>query len=93
MAKGRKTGGRQRGTPNKATAEARAAALVFLDARTPEEVEALWNEVKAESPSKAFGFWLGAQEFLIPKLGRIEVTGKDGEPLEFVIRDMAKEPD
>jgi hypothetical protein len=30
MAKGRKTGGRQKGTPNKATAEAKAAALKIL---------------------------------------------------------------
>lgn len=91
MAKGRKTGGRQKGTPNKATAEAKAAAMAFLNARTPEEIEALWGEVKAESPSKAFGYWLGAQEFLMPKLGRTEVTGEDGGPVEFVVRDLGRE--
>jgi hypothetical protein len=91
MAKGRKTGGRQKGTPNKATAAAKDAAMRFLSARTDAEIEGLWGEVKAESPSKAFGFWLGAQEFITPKLGRTEVTGQDGGPVEFVVRDLGRE--
>jgi hypothetical protein len=84
MAKGRKTGGRQRGTPNKTTAAAKSVAMAFLEARTTAEIETLWGDVKAESPSKAFGMWLGAQEFLMPKLGRTEVTGQDGGPIRVV---------
>jgi hypothetical protein len=90
MAKGRKTGGRQKGTPNKATAEARAIALRFLDRRTDEEIDALWVAAKSESASKAMSMWLQAQEFVLPKLGRTEVTGEDGGPVEFVIKDLGK---
>lgn len=91
MAKGRKTGGRVKGTPNKATAEARAIALRFLDRRSDEEIDALWEAAKAESASKAMGMWLQAQEFVLPKLGRTEHVGEGGGPVEFVVRDLAKE--
>lgn len=90
MAKGRKTGGRTKGTPNKATAEARAIALRFLDRRTDQEIDELWEVAKAESASKAMAMWLQAQEFVLPKLGRQEVVGEDGGPVEFVIRDLGK---
>ena len=30
-------------------------------------------------------------KFCVPELGRVEHTGEDGGPLEFVIRDLAKE--
>jgi hypothetical protein len=90
MAKGRKTGGRKPGTPNKATAEARAIALRFLDRRDDAEIDALWEAAKAESASKAMSMWLQAQEFVLPKLGRMEHTGEDGGPVEFVIKDLGK---
>jgi hypothetical protein len=91
MAKGRKTGGRQKGTPNKINAEAKSIALEFLNRRTSAELDALWKEAKAESPSKALAMWFGGIEFVMPKLARQEITGGDGGPVEFVIRDMAKE--
>jgi hypothetical protein len=90
MAKGKKTGGRQKGTPNKATSAARSVALAFLDRRTDEEIDTLWAAAKAESPTRAMSMWLQAQEFVLPKLGRQEVVGEDGGPVEFVIRDLAK---
>jgi alpha-D-ribose 1-methylphosphonate 5-triphosphate synthase subunit PhnG len=86
MAKGRKTGGRQKGTPNKATAEARQVALAFLDRRTADELDALWEKAKAESPGTALRTWMGALEFVMPKLGRQEITGADGAPLRAVFK-------
>ena len=86
MAKGRKTGGRRPGSPNKVTSEAKMVALAFLDRRTNEELDEMWTAAKAESPSKALGMWFGALEFVMPKLGRQEHTGEDGGPLEIVIR-------
>ena len=86
MARGRKTGGRQKGTPNKATAEAKAVALRFLDRRTDEEIDQLWTDTKAESPAKAMAMWLQAQEFVLPKLGRREITGANGGPLRGVFK-------
>lgn len=90
MAKGHKTGGRQRGTPNKRTAAAREVALAFLDRRTDAEIDALWDEAKAESPTRALGMYLGAIEFVMPKLARHEHVGDEGGPVEFVIRDLGK---
>lgn len=90
MAKGRKTGGRQKGTPNKATCEARTVALAFLDRRTDDEIDALWEAAKAESPGKALGMYWNAIEFVLPKKARVEHVGDDGGPVEFVIRDLGK---
>lgn len=83
--------GRRKGIGNKTTEEAKRVALAFLHLRTTEEIEELWLQTKGESPTKAFAMWLQAQEFVIPKLGRLEHTGEDGGPMEFVIRDVAKE--
>lgn len=85
MAKGRKTGGRRPGSPNKRTAEAREVALAFINGITLEEVRETWLLSKAESPSRAFGQWLGALEFVMPRLARSELTGKDGASLIFKI--------
>ncbi len=86
MAQGRKTGGRQKGALNKATAAAKAVALAFIERRTPEEIDGLWAAAKEESPAKAFGMWLGSLEFVIPKLARTEHTGEDGEPIKASLK-------
>lgn len=87
MATGKKTGGRQKGTPNKTTQAARAVALAFLDRRSDAEIDELWEKAKSESPSKAMSMWLQAQEFILPKLSRTEVTGRDGAPVRVVAVD------
>jgi hypothetical protein len=90
MAKGRKTGGRQKGTPNRTTVAARDVALEFLNRRTPEELDALWTAAKGESATRALATWMGALEFVMPKLGRTEVTGKDGDPVRVVVVDRVE---
>jgi hypothetical protein len=87
MAKGRKTGGRTSGTPNKMTVAAREIALEFLNGIDREELKALWAAAKGESATRAMALWFGALEFVMPKLGRTEVTGKDGEPVRVVVVD------
>lgn len=42
-------------------------------------------------PSRAAKLVLEAAEYCYPKLGRLEHTGEGGGPVEFVIRDLAKE--
>ncbi len=92
MAKGRKTGGRVRGTPNKATAEARAVAIAFLQRRTDREIDALWKRAKYESPTKALAMWLGAMEFVMPKLGRTEHVGDQGGPIRAAMEVAFVDP-
>jgi hypothetical protein len=85
---GERRGGRQKGTPNKASAAARAVALAFLDRRSDEEIDALWQASKGESATKALAMWLGAMEFVLPKLARNEVSGPDGGPVRVIKVDL-----
>ena len=86
MAKGKKTGGRQAGTPNKATAAAREAIARFVDGNA-DRLQGWLDEIHAEKGAEAaFGCFTSLLEYHVPKLQRSEVTGKDGEAQQFVIR-------
>ena len=99
MAKGKKTGGGNRkGKPNKATADARAAIALFVDSnahRLQEWLDGIANGVKeperegfvvAPNPVKAFELFQSVIEYHVPKLARNETTGKDGGPIEAMMR-------
>jgi hypothetical protein len=91
MAKGRKTGGRKTGTPNKATATAREAIALVADGKAQDFMR--WLDMTASgikqkkgwllrpNPEGAAGIYLKALEYHVPKLQRTELTGKDGEAL------------
>lgn len=89
MAKGRKTGGRAKGTPNKATTDVRAAIALFAESNI-EKVQ-VWLERGAKrnplGAAKVFAMML---EYHVPKLARTEVTGENGGPVRLV---SAKEHD
>ena len=82
--KGKKTGGRQQGTPNKATKGVRQA-IALLAERNVAQLECWLIRVAKRDPAKAADLLLKAIEYHIPKLARSEVTGKDGLPLEAPI--------
>lgn len=46
-----------------------------------------------KSPGKAADLLLRMAQHFVPTLARTEVTGEDGGPVEYVIRDLAKEDD
>lgn len=87
-----KTGGRAPGTPNRATAEARAAIAQFVDGNAHRLQE--WLDMIATgkdksgtvigepNPEKAFQLFSGVIEYHVPKLARTEMTGADGGPLQ-----------
>jgi hypothetical protein len=83
-----KYGGRESGTPNKVTAQAREAIAMFVDGnahRLGEWLDAVANgneakEIKA-NPAKAFELFQSVVEYHVPKLQRTEVTGADGSDL------------
>jgi hypothetical protein len=83
MAKGRKTGGRKTGTPNKSTADAREAIARFVDGNVGRLEGWLDEEVaRTEGPRAAFRCVLMLLEYYVPKLAHTELTGKDGQSVK-----------
>lgn len=74
--------GRPKGSPNRATAEVRAAIAELMQKTAPKMGE--WLErVAVDDPAKAMDLALKAAEYHIPKLSRAEVTGEDGGPVDL----------
>ena len=83
MPTGAKYGGRAKGSPNKATTDVRAAIAVFAQAHVGQM--GAWL-LEVEDPAKRLDLYLRAIEYHIPKLGRVEHTGKDGDDLKVIIQ-------
>jgi hypothetical protein len=75
---GVRQGGRQKGTPNKATAEARATFQMVFEKLAP-EVEAWIRAAAEKDPAKGAELLLRPAEFFVPKLARTEIIGAEGE--------------
>ena len=82
--------GRPKGSPNRATADVRAAIATFAEGNAHKLQE--WLDRVAEGsegirpdPAKAADLYLRAIEYHIPKLARTEVSGANGEPIKQVI--------
>ena len=82
--------GRPKGSPNRATADVRAAIATFAEGNEHKLQE--WLDRVAEGsegirpdPAKAADLYLRAIEYHIPKLARTEVSGANGEPIKQVI--------
>ncbi|MES2395653.1 MAG: hypothetical protein V4549_06605 [Bacteroidota bacterium] len=83
MAKGKKTGGRTKGAINKTTKEAKKRiefVLRLLD-------KTLNKDIKALDSIERVRLWSSLQEFVIPKLARTELTGKDGGDITMTISE------
>ena len=97
MSVGKKTGGRQLGSTNKVTNEARQAIASFVDGnahRLTEWLDRVAEGVKVEdpetgeekyivapNPAKAFDMFQSVVEYHIPKLARTEISGNDSQPV------------
>lgn len=77
--------GRTKGVPNKSTQLVREAIANLLERNAP-NMDRWLNKVAAEDPYKALDLMNKLSEYHIPKLARTEVTGKDGEAQEMVIK-------
>ena len=80
MAKGRKTGGRKRGTLNKVTTDVRAAIAATAIAKA-DEIGKWLDEVK--DPARRLELFLRMLEYHVPKLSRSE--GNDENRSSVVI--------
>lgn len=67
MAKGLKTGGREKGTPNKVTREIREVYKELIE-NNLSNVENWLETVSQENPDKALSFIIRLSEFVVPKL-------------------------
>lgn len=72
--------GRPKGVPNKVTMNVREAYQNLVEMNL-ENMTAWLRDVAAENPEKAMTLMLQLSEYVIPKLARQEITGKDGADL------------
>lgn len=72
--------GRPVGSKNKNTQEVREAFQNLVEMNL-ENMTTWLATIAAEDPHKAFKVMLDLSEFIIPKLARTELTGKDGDDL------------
>lgn len=84
MAKGQKTGGRQKGTPNKTTASVKAALMAVYDKRGGDKALLAWANANETEFYKLWGR-------MLPQ----EVSGPEGGPIEFtgIVRRIVKAGD
>ena len=77
---GSNTGGRPKGATNKVTRDIRSAYQQLVEFNL--ENMSLWlAAIAADNPEKAFELMIKLSEYVIPKMQRTEVTGKDGADL------------
>ena len=77
--------GRPKGSPNRSAKELREAYQNLVDNNIDNMTHWL-AEIAAESPEKAMDMMLKLSEYVMPKMSRQEITGKDGEDLFTNIR-------
>ena len=75
MAVGIKTGGRKKGTPNKATVEVRESIAIFANQNVTRLQEWL-DRIAEDDPAKASDLFVKLLEYHVPKLARTEHSGK-----------------
>ena len=81
--KGEKRPNQGKRGPNKSTTDVREAIAAFAAANVEKMGEWL-NAI--DDPAKRLDLYLKAIEYHIPKIGRIEVTGADGDAIKTVTR-------
>ena len=79
-----KTGGRQKGTPNKTTNDVRKAIALFAE-NNVHKLEEWLDDVSRDNPAKAAEIYLRVLEYHIPKLSRAELSGNNGEALKIEV--------
>lgn len=81
-----KTGGRAKGTPNKATADVRAAMARFAEEGF-EGFMLAWQSI--DDPGEKANVYLRALEYHVPKLNRTIFTGgMNNEPIRVLVEGV-----
>lgn len=88
-----KSGGRQKGSVNKVTADVRAAIAKLAEGNV-RRCQGWLNRIAKDDPEAALNAFMRMLEYHIPKLNRSEVTGAGGGPLEVsIVRFTDPKPD
>ena len=82
---------RPKGTPNKATAEAREAIARLVDGNAHRLNIWLDEIYKTKGPEAAWNCMMDVIEYHVPKLARHELTGQNGEKIKMEVTWMAPE--
>lgn len=77
-----KTGGRVKGSVNKASADVKAAIAAFTSANV-DKLDEWLNSI--DDPHKRLDLYFKALEYTMPKLARTELTGDKEAPQRMVI--------
>ena len=78
-------GGRPKGAANKIAEELKEAFALVLENRLP-DLNRWLGQVAQEDPAKAIDLMIKLSNRFLPELARTEITGKDGEPLNFTFK-------
>lgn len=79
MAKGEKTGGRSKGTPNRTTAEIRELFQKLID----ENLDTISNDLKELKPEQRLKFIIEFSKFVIPTLKATEMKFEEKVVIDF----------
>ena len=88
MAKGRKTGGRIKGVPNKVTADTRAIFQAVFDHQVP-KADGWFERVADDNPGKALESLLRLAEHFVPKLSSLKVD-LGQTPIDQIIAELER---
>ena len=66
----------EKGTPNKATAEARAAIAEFVDGNA-HRLQNWLDAIATNDPAKAFALFMSVIEYHVPKLSHVDARTKE----------------
>lgn len=72
--------GRVKGVPNKVTADTRKGFQALVEGSVA-ELQGWLRRVAKKDPARALLIVSNMAEYIIPKLSRTEITGKDGKPV------------
>lgn len=82
MAKGKKSGGRRKGTPNKATVEIKDKIAAFLNEYSQEQMTIDLKELR---PLERLKMFTSLVEFIVPKQNRTTIEQEDNAPSQVVL--------
>lgn len=86
VSKGTRVGGRKKGTPNKATLNARMAIASVIEGNVGRLQEWLDKIAEEDGPKAAFECVLDLMEYHVPKLARTEIARPEGSALAIHIK-------